>query len=225
MSAIPGSGAIRSTFGAAHIRSRATARATPTRTARAAILVRSSAAGPASSCSQQCASGGIATGCCRRPMTGSRTHAHRRGAGALKRLGDGDWPPATLIEAIFETVPRRARPYRVTPQESDRSGPTASCERPKDVGDGGRRHFPGGGRPRSRNWRRAGRDHLECRHLLRGGCGTQRRQVEAAASVPSQAPQEAPSVGREASAIRRSSTSDSLRVRPLRGSRSRHHDL
>ena len=56
----------------------------------------------------------------------SRTHAHRRGAGALKRLGDGDWPPASLIEAIFETVPRRARPYRVTPQESDTSGPTAS---------------------------------------------------------------------------------------------------
>ena len=72
---------------AARTRSRATARATPTRTARPAIPARSSAAGPASGWSRRWPSGDRVTAGCRRPTTGrGRTRAARgRGAAALER--------------------------------------------------------------------------------------------------------------------------------------------
>ena len=72
---------------AARTRSRATARATPTRTARPAIPARSSGAGPASGWSRRWPSGDRVTAGCRRPTTGrGRTRAARgRGAAALER--------------------------------------------------------------------------------------------------------------------------------------------
>jgi hypothetical protein len=33
----------------------------------------------------------------------SRTHAHRRGGQPLKRLEDGDWPPASVVTEAFGT--------------------------------------------------------------------------------------------------------------------------
>lgn len=33
----------------------------------------------------------------------SRTHAHRRGGQPLKRLEDGDWPPASVVTDVFGT--------------------------------------------------------------------------------------------------------------------------
>jgi len=37
------------------------------------------------------------------PYDWSRTHARRRGAQALKRLDDGDWPPASVVGDVFGT--------------------------------------------------------------------------------------------------------------------------
>jgi AraC-like DNA-binding protein len=34
---------------------------------------------------------------------GSRTHARRRGEGALRRLAGGDWPSASVVSAMFGT--------------------------------------------------------------------------------------------------------------------------
>ena len=31
----------------------------------------------------------------------SRTHARRRGGGALERLDDGDWPPASVVGDVY----------------------------------------------------------------------------------------------------------------------------
>ena len=84
-----GQGPLRRACAAAAARtpSRATARATPTRTARPATRARSSGAGPASGCSTRCARGASSTGGCRRRMTG---RAHTLAGAAARR--SSAWP-------------------------------------------------------------------------------------------------------------------------------------
>ncbi len=80
--------------------SRATARATRTRTARPAIPVRSAALDARASARRDA---GLARRYGRLPSSydWSRTHAHRRGGGALERLSEGDWPSASVVTGVF----------------------------------------------------------------------------------------------------------------------------
>ena len=88
---------------------RATARATPTRTARPATLARPCGCGRATACSRRCARGASSGG---RPPTSydwTRTHARRRGGEALARLATGEWPAAQPRHPAVRHVVHRSR--------------------------------------------------------------------------------------------------------------------
>ena len=65
----------------------------------------------------------------------SRTHARRRGARARRRLNEGQWPPASVVSALFGTwaTARRAADTRAvadcSPDQYDDDGPAELLDR------------------------------------------------------------------------------------------------
>ena len=127
-----GQGALRRACAAAAAptRSRATARATPTRTARPAIPARSSGAGRGSACSTRCCEWRARYGRLPSSYDWSRTHARRRGGEALERLAEGDWPPASVVSRAVRNLGGRPR-----------GGCAARSARAHDGGVGGCRQW------------------------------------------------------------------------------------
>ena len=127
--------------GAARTRSRATARATPTRTARRATPGRSSGAGRTSGCSSRCARGASSMAGSRRRMTG---RAYMRGGtvGALARLAVEAMAGGGRRHGHLRTV--GGRPRGGVGAGRGGAGSSDLTPPPSQIGPGARRYLRSG---------------------------------------------------------------------------------